>query len=107
MFKTLHFVIFVITTVVFNTNGLHENGLFFCHGIWILKRLPNLLVGFWATVCNRFALCCQTIVCPVLFVLSVCPVCDVGVLWPNDWTDQDETWHDKLKKVPPDDCDDD
>jgi len=29
-------------------------------------------------------------VCPVL---SVCPVCDVGVLWPNDWMGQDETWH--------------
>jgi len=24
--------------------------------------------------------------------LSVCPVCDVGVLWPNGWTDQEETW---------------
>jgi len=24
--------------------------------------------------------------------LSVCPVCNVGVLWPNGWTDQDETW---------------
>jgi len=25
----------------------------------------------------------------------VCPVsvCDVGVFWPNGWTDQDETWH--------------
>jgi len=21
------------------------------------------------------------------------PVCDVGVLWPNGWMDQDETWH--------------
>jgi len=28
-----------------------------------------------------------------LSVLSVCPVCDVGTLWPNGWTDQDETWH--------------
>ena len=28
--------------------------------------------------------------CPVC--LS-CPVCDVGVLWPNSWMDQDETWH--------------
>jgi len=27
-------------------------------------------------------------------VLSVCFVCDVGVLWPNGWMDQDETWHD-------------
>jgi len=25
--------------------------------------------------------------------LSVCPVCDVGALWPNDWMDQDGTWH--------------
>ena len=24
--------------------------------------------------------------------LSVCPVCNVGVLWPNGWMDQDETW---------------
>jgi len=23
----------------------------------------------------------------------VCSVCDVGVLWPNTWTDQDETCH--------------
>jgi len=35
---------------------------------------------------KRFALCYQTI------VLSVCLVCDVGVLSPNGWTDQDETW---------------
>jgi len=32
---------------------------------------------------TRFALCYQTVVCPVR---------DVGVLWPNDWMDQDETW---------------
>jgi len=25
--------------------------------------------------------------------LSVLSVCDVGVLWPNGWMDQDETWH--------------
>jgi len=31
-----------------------------------------------------FALCYRNI---------VYPVCDVGVLWPNGWTDQDETWH--------------
>jgi len=34
-----------------------------------------------------FALCYWSLVC-----LS-CPVCDVGVLWPNGWMDQDETWH--------------
>jgi len=36
---------------------------------------------------KRFALWYRTV------VLSVCPVCDVGALWPNGWTDQDETWH--------------
>ena len=25
--------------------------------------------------------------------LSCLSVCNVGVLWPNGWTDQDETWH--------------
>jgi len=34
---------------------------------------------------KRFALCYRSVVC-----LSVC---DVGVLWPNGWTDQDNTWH--------------
>jgi len=37
---------------------------------------------------KRFALCYRTVVC-----LSVLSVCDVGVLWPNGSTDQDETWH--------------
>ena len=31
--------------------------------------------------------------CPVLCVLSVLSVYDVRALWPNSWTDQDETWH--------------
>ena len=37
--------------------------------------------------CKRFALCYRTV------FLSVCPVCNVGVLRPNGWMDQDETWH--------------
>jgi len=40
---------------------------------------------------KRFALCYGTVVCPVC--LTACPVCDVGVLWPNGWMDQGETWH--------------
>jgi len=41
----------------------------------------------WATVCKT--------VCPMLSVLclSCLSVCNVGVLWPNGWMDQDETWH--------------
>ena len=37
---------------------------------------------------KQFALCYQTVVC-----LSVLSVCDVGVLWPDGWMDQDKTWH--------------
>jgi len=36
---------------------------------------------------KRFALCYWTV------VLSVWPVCNVGVLWPNGCMHQDETWH--------------
>ena len=48
---------------------------------------------------KRFALCYRSVVClyVCLSVLSVClsclSVCDVRALWPNGWTDQDETWH--------------
>jgi len=43
--------------------------------------------NFWATVCKP--------VCPLLSdrCLSCLSVCNVGVLWLNSWTDQDETWH--------------
>ena len=36
---------------------------------------------------KRISVCYRTV------VLSVLPVCNVGVLWPNGWMDQDETWH--------------
>ena len=36
---------------------------------------------------KRFVLCYWTV------VLSVLSVCNVGVLWPNFWMDQDETLH--------------
>jgi len=49
-------------------------------------RYLRFLVTYWATVCKT-----------VRSMLSdrclSCPVCDVGVLWPNGWMDQDETWH--------------
>ena len=34
---------------------------------------------------------CLSVYLPVC--LSCLFVCDVGVLWPNGWTDQDRTWH--------------
>ena len=43
---------------------------------------------FWASVCKM--------VRPMLSVRCLsclsCPVCNVRALWPNGWTDQDETW---------------
>ena len=36
---------------------------------------------------KRLALCYPTVVCPVL------SVCDIDVLWPNGWMDQDATWY--------------
>ena len=47
----------------------------------------KVVVVFGRPFVKRFALCYRTV------VLSVCPVCNVGVLWPNGWMDQDETWH--------------
>jgi len=55
------------------------------------QRRSNFVSIFWATVCKT--------VCPMLSdrCLSVCrsclSVCNVGVLWTNGLTDQDETSH--------------
>ena len=53
-------------------------------------RGRNLVHTFWATVCKT--------VRPMLSnrCVSVCPVCNVGVLYVDkrlQWMDQDETWH--------------
>ena len=37
---------------------------------------------------KRFALCYRSVVC-----LPCLSVCNAGALWPNGWTDPDETWH--------------
>ena len=52
----------------------------------------QILMDFWATVCKtvRPMLSDRCLFC--VPCLSICPVCDVGVLWPNGWMDQDETW---------------
>jgi len=41
---------------------------------------------FWAIVCKTVSPMLSDH-CPVL------SVCNVGVLWPNGWMDQNETWH--------------
>jgi len=39
-----------------------------------------------------------------LSVLCVCRVCDVDVLWPNGWIDQDKTWHAGRPRLWPHTC---
>ena len=56
---------------------------------WPFSRLTcvsQFILRFWATVCKT-----------VRSMLSDhCPdcllVCNIGILWPNGWMDQDETW---------------
>jgi len=69
------------------TNG----AMFRPSGVW--WRMTNRWVHcfvFGRLFVKRFALWYLTVVLSV--TLSVCPVCDVGALWPNGWMDQDETW---------------
>ena len=49
------------------------------------------LNSFWVKVCKTVH---PMLSDRCLAVLSVClSVCNVRALWPNGWTDQDETWH--------------
>ena len=52
--------------------------------------MSSSLQCFWATVCKtvRPMLSVRCLSC-----LSCLSVCNVRALWPNGWTDQDETWH--------------
>jgi len=53
--------------------------------MWSLD-IVRFLKHFWATVCKT--------VRPMLSDRCLsCPVCDVAVLWPNGWMNQDKTWH--------------
>jgi len=61
----------------------------FCPSVYVRRTAAVRQNGFWATACKtvRPMLSDRCLFCPV------CSVCNVGVLWPNGWADQDETWH--------------
>jgi len=58
--------------------------------------LTYFLFHFWATFCKTVRLMlsdrCPVCLSVCLSVCHVCPVCNVGVLLSNGWTDQDEIW---------------
>jgi len=56
--------------------------------ILVIDVLPFVNV-FGRPFVKRFTLYYQTVVC--LSYLSVCPVRNVGVLWPNSWMNQDRS----------------
>ena len=64
-------------------------------GSAVFAQLIGNIGATWRRRMNKtvplyFRTVVQLAVCPVC--LSVClSVCDVGVLWPNGWADQDET----------------
>jgi len=61
----------------------------FCEKVMTYQMCSTVALRFRRPFVKRFTLCYLSVVC--LPCLS-CPVCDVGVFWPNDWTYPDETW---------------
>ena len=62
----------------------------------LLSELDELLLEVWCDVpLNHSWVTVYKMVHSMLSdrCLSVLSVCDVRALWPNGWTDQDETWH--------------
>jgi len=53
----------------------------------------NLYYTFWYIFVFIFLATVCRMVRPMLSDCSVLSVCDVVVLWPNGWMDQDKTWH--------------
>jgi len=57
-------------------------------------RLLVSFPSFWANACKAVCPMLSGRCLSVLSCLSLClSVCDVGVLWPNCWMDEDETWY--------------
>jgi len=74
--------------VKYNDNTLHSNSITVSISCGLSNQLKLLYLNFWVTVCNGLPYATRS-----SSVCLSCPVCDVGVLWPNGSMDQDETWH--------------
>jgi len=58
------------------------------HCLYLVFLLVNTVM-FWATVCKTVRHRYRTVVLSVLYCPVCLFVCNVGVLWPNGWMDQD------------------
>jgi len=82
--------------VVHNDMHTHEQFLKLTVGlslglVFVLLFRFSISCVFGRPFVKWFALCYQSVVC---LSCPVClSVCDVRALWPNGWTDRDETWH--------------
>jgi len=78
-----------LCTGIVHGSALHTNAEF--AQVSVLRRkgvfsmMAAIVFHFWATICKM--------VRPMLSDRCVCPACEVGVLWPNGWMHQDETWY--------------
>ena len=76
-------------SISWRANNIYSDKLFVGRYIYIYCLLLYLAFHtyllFGRPSVKRFALCYQTVVC-----LSVC---NISVLWPKGWIDQDQTWH--------------
>ena len=69
-----------------------------------LSEISHLFRGpfFGEHYNQRFILCYGTAALSVgLSCLSVLSVCNIGVLWPNGWMDQDATWYEDRPRPRP------
>jgi len=80
--------------VTSNAQALYALKILRVHGLCdsAIQAVFSSVFGFWATVCKtvRPMLLGRCLSCPVCLSL-----CDVRVLWPNGWTNQDatSTWY--------------
>jgi len=54
-------------------------------GLGVCASRASLIAVFWQPLQ-------VTVRCMLRDHSSVCPICNIGVLWPNGWMEQDATW---------------
>ena len=72
---------------------LHTAGTDFVHRAYVSLKFSRKTANINVKNCHFWATVCKTIRPMLSDRRPVCPLCNVDMLWPNGWKDQDETWH--------------